>query len=72
MPPTMKGSPLNSARAAAPSTAVAARGPYAVPRNAAPRASPAERAMMAGTPLQMGTGRGAGMHASHGCPTHMP
>ena len=44
---------------------MAPRGPNFVDPRAAPRASPAERAIMAGTPLQMGTGQGAGMHASH-------
>ena len=65
MPPAMKGSPRSMAPSRPvpqpkPSGTVVARGPNAVPRNAAPRASPAERAMMAGTPLQMGTGQGAG------------
>ncbi|KOO31865.1 hypothetical protein Ctob_008001 [Chrysochromulina tobinii] len=39
--------------------------PRHVPLKAAPRASPSERALMAGTPLKMGTGAGAGMHASN-------
>ena len=51
----MKGAPGKS-------TALA---PRQIAPKAAPRASPAERALMAGTPLQMGTGAGAGMHASN-------
>jgi len=74
-PPRCTFSPMSSSRqsssrgAAVPSNPFEIGGGSLVPRHvplkAAPRASPSERALMAGTPLKMGTGAGAGMHASN-------